>query len=147
MRTRSPFPTVAAALSLACVLAAPALASNEITGAAILDHPCGKVAVRHMGLVHAGKMDEATQLGTPEMQKEWKEMPAGDRAMMSQMMQAMAQTEEEFSASIQAHGKLVVDGTDATLTVEVKHTDANGSSTETMTERYKVDGKSCLISH
>ena len=37
--------------------------ATEIKGAAILDHPCGKVAVKHMGLVHAGKMDEATKLG------------------------------------------------------------------------------------
>src|SRR5215213_8583844 len=52
---------------------------KEIKGAAILDHPCGKVAVKHMGLVHSGKMDEAVKLGTPEMQEEWKKMDAGDR--------------------------------------------------------------------
>src|SRR5579872_419164 len=70
----------------------------EIRGAAILSHPCGKVAVKHMGLVHAGKMDEATKLGTPEMQAQWKALPEKERAMMSDMMKATSTTEAEFSA-------------------------------------------------
>jgi hypothetical protein len=41
--------------------AGAAATKTEIQGAAILEHPCGKVAVKHMGLVHAGKMDEATE--------------------------------------------------------------------------------------
>ena len=44
--------------------AAAASPKTEIKGAAILDHPCGKVSVKHMGLVHAGEMEEATKLGT-----------------------------------------------------------------------------------
>jgi len=54
------------AVLLSVVLSLPLLgparaepAKTEIQGAAILDHPCGKVAVKHMGLVHAGKIDEA----------------------------------------------------------------------------------------
>lgn len=119
---------------------------QEIKGAAILDHPCGKVAVKHMGLVHAGKMEEATKLGTPEMQEEWKKMPAEDRKMMSGMMKEMSKTEAQFSADIKANGLLVVEGDTATLTVKQEHKDANGTSTETMTQKYKIDGKTCLIS-
>jgi hypothetical protein len=64
---------------------------SEIKGAAILDHPCGKVAVKQMGLTHAGKMDEANKLTTKEMQEQWKAMPAKDRTMMSGMMKEMSQ--------------------------------------------------------
>jgi len=146
MKSRSQSLALAAALSLA-VLAAPLLAKSEIKGAAILDHPCGKVAVEHMGLVHDGKMDEAVKLGTPEMQKQWAAIPAGDRAMMVKMMQGMSQSKSEFSEDIKQHGVLVVDGADATLTVQVQQHDANGSSTSTMTQNYKLDGSTCRISH
>jgi len=40
-------------------VASAASGKSEVKGAAILDHPCGKVAVKQMGLTHAGKMDEA----------------------------------------------------------------------------------------
>lgn len=133
----------ACALSLA-VLAAPA-AAEEISGAAILDHACGKTAVKHMGLVHAGKMAEAVKLGTPEMQKEWNALPAEEREMMAGMMKEMAKSEADFSADLKAHGKLVVDGAAATLTVTKKTEDASGSGTETMTQKYAIDAKGCWI--
>jgi hypothetical protein len=118
---------------------------TEIKGAAILDHPCGKTAVKHMGLVHAGKMDEAAKLGTQEMQDAWKGLPAKDRDMMSGMMKEMSKTEEQFSAEIKDSGLLVVDGNSGTLTVKQEHKDANGSSTETLTQRYVLDGTACRI--
>jgi hypothetical protein len=121
--------------------AAPA----EIKGAAILDHPCGKVAVKHMGLAHAGKMDEAARLGTQEMQDKWKGMPADDRKMMSEMMKEISKTEAQLSADIKAGGVLTVDGNSGTLTVKREHKDANGSSTETWKQRYVIDGAKCLI--
>lgn len=122
-------------------------ASQEIKGAAILDHACGKVAVKHMGLVHAGKMDEAVLLGTPEMQQQWKAMPADDRKMMSGMMKEMSQTSEAFAADIKTYGVLTVDGAKATLAVKRVQKDANGSSTETTTQSYAIDAKGCWIAH
>jgi len=122
-----------------------AAAKVEIKGAAILDHACGKVVVKHMGLVHAGKMDEATKLGSKEMQEQWKAMPAADRAMMSGMMKDTSKTEAQFSAEIKAGGLLVVEGNKATLTVKQEHKDANGTSTETLTQNYVVDGANCSI--
>jgi hypothetical protein len=127
-------------------LEAAEAAKTEIKGAAILAHPCGKVAVKHMGLVHAGKLEEAFKLGTKEMQEQWKAMPAADQKMMSGMTKEMSKTEAEFSAEIKASGLLVVEDKDATLTVKQEHKDANGSSTETLTQRYALDGASCLIS-
>ena|SRR5947209_6135533 len=118
---------------------------TEIQGAAILDHPCGKVAVKHMGLVHAGKIEEASKLGTQEMQEQWKALPAEDRKMMSEMMKATSKSEAELSADIKAGGLLVVEGKSATLTVKQEHKDANGSSTETLTQRYVLDGATCRI--
>ena len=53
-----------APLGLAGAADAP---KTEIKGAAILDHPCGKVAVKQMGLIHAGKFEEANKLTSPEM--------------------------------------------------------------------------------
>jgi len=117
-----------------------------VKGAAILDHPCGKVSVKQMGLVHAGKMEEANQLTTKEMQDQWRAMPAQDRTMMSGMMQAMSQTEEAYGAAIKANGVLFVDGANATLTVRKTAKDKSGSSTETTTQKFKVDGDKCLIS-
>jgi len=131
-------------LSLA-LAAAPAAAAEELRGAAILEHPCGNTAVRHMGLVHAGKMAEAVRLGTPAMQKKWQDLPAEDRAMMSELMQAMSQSEEEFGAAIREHGVLTLAGKAATLVVEIKRQDENGDSTETMRQQFALDGASCLI--
>jgi len=118
---------------------------TEIHGAAILDHPCGKVAVKHMGLVHAGKMEEAGKLGTQEMQDQWKAMPAKDRTMMTEMMKEMSKTEEQFAADIKAGGNLVIEGSKATLTVKQEHKDANGTVADTLTQSYKLDGAVCRI--
>jgi len=119
---------------------------TEIQGAAILDHACGKVAVKHMGLVHAGKMEEAGKLGTQEMQDQWKAMPAKDRAMMTEMMKEMSKTEEQFAADIKAGGSLVIEGNKATLTIKQERKDANGTVTDTLTQSYKLDGAVCRIS-
>ena len=126
--------------------AAVAFAKSEIKGAAILDTACGKVAVKQMGLVHDGKMDEANVLSTKEMQEQWKAMPAKDRAMMSGMMKETSQTSDQYAAAIKANGVLVVDGAAATLTVKKTTKDKNGSSTETITQNFRIDGAQCLIS-
>jgi len=133
-----------AALPLA--LCVPVAAAETIKGAAILDNPCGKVAVKQMGLVHAGKFDEANKLSTKEMQDQWKAMPAKDRSMMSDMSKEMSQTEAEYAAEIKANGVLVVDGPSAKLTVQKTTKDKNGSSTSTTSQQFKVNGSECLIS-
>jgi hypothetical protein len=129
-----------------CAAATAAQAKSELKGAAILDHPCGKVAVKQMGLAHAGKFDEANKLSTKEMQDQWNSMPAKDRTMMSGMMKDMSETEGQYSADIKADGVLDIDGQDATLTVQKKTKDANGTSTSTTTQKFKLDGGQCLIS-
>ncbi|MEO8505055.1 MAG: hypothetical protein ABI609_14240 [Acidobacteriota bacterium] len=138
----------AAALSFA-VSALPASASpkTEIKGAAILDHACGKVAVKQMGLLHDGKFDEANKMSTQAMQDEWKKMPAADQKMMQGMMKEMASTGEQFATDIKASGDLIVEGEGATLTVVQEHKDANGSSKSTMTQKYVIDAKGCWITH
>ena len=125
---------------------AAASGKSEIKGAAILDHPCGKVAVKQMGLAHAGKIEEANKLTTKEMQDQWKAMPAKDRTMMTGMMKEMSPTEEQYSADIKSSGVMVVDGPSATLTVTKKNKDKSGSSTETTTQNFKLDGGQCLVS-
>jgi hypothetical protein len=127
-------------------LAGVAFAKSEIKGAAILDTACGKVAVKQMGLVHDGKMDEANMLSTKEMQEQWKAMPAKDRTMMSGMMKDTSQTSDQYAAAIKANGVLVVDGAAATLTVKKTTKDKNGTSSETITQNFKIDGAQCLIS-
>lgn len=117
----------------------------EIKGAAILDHPCGKVAVKQMGLIHAGKLEEANALTTKEMQEQWKAMPAKDREMMIGMMKEMSKSEEDFAKEIKAFGVLSVQGNTATLTVTREHKDANSSGTDTMAQNYVIDGDKCLI--
>jgi hypothetical protein len=136
---------ISAALPL-MLYGAAASGKSEIKGAAILDHPCGKVSVKQMGLAHAGKMDEANKLTTKEMQEQWKAMPAKDQTMMSGMMKEMSQTEADYSADIKSSGVLVVDGDAGTLTVTKKTKDKNGSSTSTTTQKFKIDGNQCLVS-
>jgi len=128
------------------MLAGPALAGTEIKGAAILDHPCGKVAVKQMGLLHAGKIEDANRLTTKEMQEQWKAMPASDRTMMTGMMKATSQTEDQYAADIKSAGVLAVDGQNATLTVKKTVKNKDGSSTSTMTQNFKLDGSQCLVS-
>lgn len=118
---------------------------TAIRGAAILDHPCGKVAVKHMGLIHDGKLEEAGKLGTREMQDQWKALPAKDREMMTSMMKEMSKPAEQFAAEIKAGGVLVVEGKKATLTVKQEQKDANGSVTDTLSQSYVLDGATCLI--
>jgi hypothetical protein len=135
-----------------CVVSALAIlpcggaAAAEVKGAAILDHACGKVAVKQMGLIHAGKMEDANKLSTKEMQDQWKAMPATDRVMMSGMMKEMSSTEQQFSNDIKANGVLAVDGQSATLTVKKTTKDKSGSSTSTMTQHFRLDGSQCLVS-
>ena len=149
MRTPRVAPLVVPVVALiACLgFGRPAAAADSIHGKAILDHPCGKVAVKHMGLVHAGKMDEAVKLGTAEMQQQWQAMPAEDRKMMSGMMKEMSQSEEDFQAEIEKNGEMTVDGKQVTLKVTKTTKDDNGSSTETMTQKYELDGATCAITH
>jgi type IV secretory pathway VirB10-like protein len=131
---------------LLCGVAGVASAKSEIKGAAILDHPCGKTSVKQMGLTHAGKMEEANKLTTKEMQDQWKAMPAKDKTMMSGMMKEMSQTEDQYSADIKANGVLIVDGPTAMLTVKKTTKDKSGSSTSTMTQNFKIEGNTCLVS-
>jgi len=129
-----------------CFVCGVAGAATTLKGAAILDNPCGKVAVKQMGLLHGGKFDEANKLSTKEMQAQWAAMPAKDRAMMSAMSKEMSQTEAEYAAEIKANGTLVIDGTSAKLTVQKTIKDANGTSTSTTTQAFQLNGSECLVS-
>lgn len=124
---------------------AHAAAPEEIRGAGILDHPCGKVAAQHMALVHEGKIDDATKLATPAMQAERAALPVEERNMISGMMRSMSQSAEEFSDDIRGHGVLVVDGPSATLTVKKVIEDANGIQTSVMSQGFQIDGGACAI--
>jgi hypothetical protein len=144
---RNRYRVLAVALAVALAGFASTLwAATELTGAAILEHPCGKASVRQMGLVHAGKMQEANQLTTAELQEQWTGMSEQDRTMMSGMMKEMSQTEAAYAAAIKANGVLAIDGGNAKLTVKKTTADKSGSSTETVTQNFKIDGNQCLIS-
>jgi hypothetical protein len=65
---------------------------------------------------------------------------------MSAMSKEMSQTEAEYAAEIKANGVLVVDGASAKLTVQKTTKDANGSSTSTTTQAFKLNGSECLVS-
>ena len=117
----------------------------DFKGAAILDHACGKVSVKHMGLVNTGKMDDANLLSTKEMQEMWKKLPADERMMISEMMKEMSKTEAQYATDIRAGGLLVVDGQAATLTVTETTKDANGTNTSTTTQKFRLAGTQCLI--
>src|SRR5215831_9042786 len=126
------FATMTCYVASLILCSSAAAAGTEIKGAAILDHPCGKVSVKQMGLAHAGKMEEANKLTTKEMQEQWKAMPANDRTMMSGMMQAMSETEEDYAVPIKSIEVLVIDGMNTTLTVKKTIFYKDAATTETM---------------
>lgn len=129
-----------------CGLAGAAYAATEIKGAAILDHPCGKVAVKQVGLLHDGKFEEANKLSTKEMQAQWSAMPAKDKKEMSGFAKMMSPTSEQFAATVKAGGVLVVNGDAASLTTKTTTKDANSSSTDTTTQSFRLSGGECLVS-
>ena len=51
-----------------------------------------------------------------------------------------------LAKDVAAGGILAVDGQSATVTVEKKQQDANGGSTSTMTQNFRIDGDRCLVS-
>lgn len=134
-----------ALFTLALAPAAGHAAGREIRGAAILEHPCGKVSVKHMGLVHAGKMAEALGLASKAMRDQWQALPAEDRKMMEGMMKEMSVPESDYMAQIRAGGVLEVEGAEATLTVTREASDADGSMKSVQTQRFRIDGKNCEI--
>ena len=99
-----------------------------------------------MGFLHAGNIDEANKLSTKEMQDRWKAMPAKDREMMAGMSKQMSPASDKYAADIRSNGVLAVDGSNATLTVKTTQKDANGSSTSTTTQQFRIDGAQCLVS-
>jgi hypothetical protein len=131
---------LATALFGACPVAA-----GELRGAGILSHPCGQVAVRHMELVHAGRFEEAIRLGTPAMRSGWLAIPATERVLMEKLMKQMARDADTYAADIRAHGLLVVNGNTATLTVTRPFKMQGGSGTETLTQRFLIEGDACAI--
>ena len=67
---------------------AAASGKSEVKGAAILDHPCGKVAVKQMGLTHAGS---STRPITKEMQDHGRPCPpAHDVGLAKEMSETEA---------------------------------------------------------
>jgi hypothetical protein len=132
---RSAFGFLASALLAVVTVSGASAAPQEIKGAAILDHPATKVALRNMSLMHAGKVEEAVKLGSKAMQEQWAAMSADDRKMMGEMMKAFATADAEFKKSVAAFGVLTVDGGDATLVVKEEKNDPNGKSTSTQTMR------------
>lgn len=138
-------PLVYALFALAFAPTAGHAAGQEIRGAAILEHPCGKVSVKHMGLVHAGKMAEALGLASKAMRDQWQALPAEDRKMMEGMMRGMSVSESDYMEQIRAGGVLEVEGAEATLTVTREASDADGSMKSVQTQRFRIDDKSCAI--
>lgn len=129
--------------ALAFVLSFATLATakpTEVSGAAILEHPIGKLAVKNMGLCHAGKIEEAVALGSKSMQAEWKAMSAEDRKMLGEMMKEFSHPPDKFSADIKKFGKLSIDGDKATLTVSQEIKEATGTSTSTISQSYLREG-------
>ncbi|MBL8113379.1 MAG: hypothetical protein JNK60_10870 [Acidobacteria bacterium] len=115
---RAPFAAVVVALALVSPVAAQE--ARTIQGAAILDHPAGKLAVQTAELFHAGKIDEGIKLRTKAEQADWKKAPAGDRAEMSARMKQRAPEPKAFADAIRKGGVLKVraDGADLMVPME-----------------------------
>lgn len=147
MRTphRSAVPAALALLAALAPGAAPGAEKTELRGDAILEHACGRLAVRHTGLLHAGRFEEAFALATPEARAQWDAIPEARRKAIYKALRETAPTESELAADIRRLGVLEVEGDAATLTVEKTTKTENGSMTETFSQRYVLEGEECRI--
>ncbi|MBS0321202.1 MAG: hypothetical protein JSR18_11720 [Proteobacteria bacterium] len=135
-----------AVVAMGSAVAPLSAAPTTLKGAAILDTPCGKTAVKQMGMLHNGDVAGANKLTTAETQKRWASMPAKDRDMMADMAKSMSPSSEAYAAAIRTSGVMVMDGNNAHLKVTQTTKDANGSSTSTTEQSFAMEGGQCLVS-
>jgi hypothetical protein len=127
------FPTLAStALAIvtigALLIPSGVAAQTVIKGAAILDHPIGKLAVTNMVLLAAGKFEESLKLSNREYNERYASLPADRKAKMAVTMKQYAVADEKFRSNIQKLGVLTIDGDKATLTTK-EVTDLGGGQT------------------
>ena len=93
--------------------------TSQVTGAAILTHEIGKLAVTSAELMAAGRADAAMALRTRAEQADWKEASAGERASMTARLKARAPEPTAFADAIRTSGVLSIDGNEAMLRATV----------------------------
>lgn len=107
-----------------CRTSVLAQSPDDITGAAILKHPAGQLAVKAAELLTAGKTEQVIALGTKSGQDEWKTTSADDRKGIAAMMQRRAPVPATFADAILKAGVLAIMGDSAILRVELAKGDA-----------------------
>ncbi len=103
---------------VACLVAATIAAPTVIKGAAILDHPIGKLAVENNALLWSGKFEESLKKSNKEYNDYYAALPADRKAKMAANYKSAAEPDAKFKAGIQKLGVLTIDGDAATLTVK-----------------------------
>ena len=113
---------VAAALALSGLTALAGVVgaqTSQVTGAAILTHEIGKLAVTSAELMAAGRVDEVMALRTRAEQADWKQASAGDRAEVAARLKARAPESKALADAIRAGGVISIDGNEAMLRATV----------------------------
>ena len=89
----------------------------EVKGAAILEHPVGRLAIQAAELMSAGKIDQAVQIGTKEDQSEWKKSPADEKEHKAALWKERAPAPAAYRDAIRKGGVLTIEGPMAQLVV------------------------------
>jgi hypothetical protein len=97
--------------------AGDAAQEERIEGADLLEHPIAALALQYVELVHAGKIEDAMRLASPEAQKQWKAEPASERAASAAFRKKTLPTVAEFKSLLPSGVLIVEDGARATLNV------------------------------
>jgi len=115
------WPGLFAAAVGAIVIGGAAMASAqdpvEVKGAAILEHPVGRLAIQAAELMSAGKIDQAVALGTKEDQSEWKKSPADEKEHKAALWKERAPAPAAYRDAIRKAGVLTIGGPMAKLAV------------------------------
>ena len=101
------------------VIAGASQTDNEtrIEGADLLAHPVAALAIQYVELVHAGKIDDAMRLASPEAQKRWNAEPATERADSAAFRKKTLPTAAELKSLLPSGVLIIEDGKRATLNV------------------------------
>jgi hypothetical protein len=104
---------------------------TRLSGAEILKHPIGMLALQYVDLIHTGKMEDAMKLATSSAQARWKSEPESERTESAKFLRRTLPSKAELARSIPTGGLLIIEG-DARATLNIVRTQSSSSGSGTV---------------
>lgn len=76
----------------------------RVEGEDLLAHPVWPIALEYLDLVHAGRIEEAKRLATPEVQEKWATEPASEKAESLAFLRKNLPTRAEATEALKGGG-------------------------------------------